>query len=881
MSRRKAENVWRRISSTIAALLLIQSGNAFAQYQMTDYFPLPVGGTWTYELSLDGSTVIAEVIGTSTVNATPVAELDNGGGGVFSYSNDSSGLRLHRIETEFPSSTVTFSPPIVQASATANVGDSLQSSGSATFSVPGSGSFPLSYSATSTIETVEQVIVPAGAYDALRMRFSFTLTGTVNGTPVNDTTTSVLWLAEHVGVVRDDEGAAGILELTSTTVGPPAPLPPSFSGDFHDIAVFQPSRFRIADVDNDDNLDIVVVNKQATRQIATILGDGTGEFGEPIVRSSGSCSTCNRGNFALGDFDEDGNLDLAAVMRETHSVGIHLGDGAGNFADPVSYLYRINGQIGGSNPTDISAGDVNNDNDLDLVTVNFSSDDASVILGDGSGAFGGAQLFQTGFPEEFELADIDEDDNLDLVVARPADDDVNILFGAGDGTFGNAHSFGVGDFPRDLAVGDLNNDGNLDIVTANGGSEDVSVLLGNGTGGFAAAVHYDQSCPQFVSCFLETVALGDLNGDGNLDIVATDQETDEILVWMGRGDGSFGTATDVNTDTCFLVSGCAVSEVKTADFNEDGRLDIAVTYPNSQAILVLSQLAPDRDGDGVPDDEDAFPDDPAESADNDGDGIGDNADTDDDNDGVPDVSDAFPLDPNESADTDGDGVGDNADVFPNDAAEWADADGDGQGDNGDLDDDNDGIPDASDPYPVGRFSDVPPTFWAYSFVESLADAGITSGCGGGRYCANDTVTRAQMAVFLERGIRGSGYQPPAATGAVFADVAAQDFAAAWIELLAADGITSGCGQGNYCPQDSVTRAQMAVFILRAMFGAGHTPPAASGVFGDVGVNDFAAGWIEQLAAEGITSGCGNRNYCPGAPVTRAQMAVFLVRAFDL
>jgi len=233
------------------------------------------------------------------------------------------------------------------------------------------------------------------------------------------------------------------------------------------------------------------------------------------------------------------------------------------------------------------------------------------------------------------------------------------------------------------------------------------------------------------------------------------------------------------------------------------------------------------------------------------------------------------------ADTDGDGVRDRDDAFPNDPAEWLDTDGDGIGNNADPDDDNDGIADNLDDYPLGRFADAPPGHWAFAFIEALARAGVTGGCGNGSYCPNALVTRAQMAVFLERGMRGAGYLPPPATGAVFADVPAEAFAAGFIERLYLDGITSGCGEGNYCPEASVTRAQMAVFLLRARHGAGYAPPPPTGVFGDVGSGHWAAAWIEQLAAEGITSGCGNSGYCPEAPVTRAQMAVFLVRAFGL
>lgn len=234
------------------------------------------------------------------------------------------------------------------------------------------------------------------------------------------------------------------------------------------------------------------------------------------------------------------------------------------------------------------------------------------------------------------------------------------------------------------------------------------------------------------------------------------------------------------------------------------------------------------------------------------------------------------------ADGDGDGVPDAEDNCPNDAnADQTDTDFDGLGDVCDPDDDNDGVPDAQDEFPLGQFADARPDYWAFTFIEALARAGITAGCGGGNYCPLGLVTRSQMAVFLERGMNGSGFVPPAATGTVFLDVGAGDFAANFIEQLAADGVTAGCGSNNYCPNAEVTRDQMAVFLLRAKYGAAYSPPPATGVFTDVPPGRFAAAWIENLAADGITAGCGGGNYCPDAPVTRDQMAVFLVRTFGL
>jgi photosystem II stability/assembly factor-like uncharacterized protein len=119
----------------------------------------------------------------------------------------------------------------------------------------------------------------------------------------------------------------------------------------------------------------------------------------------------------------------------------------------------------------------------------------------------------------------------------------------------------------------------------------------------------------------------------------------------------------------------------------------------------------------------------------------------------------------------------------------------------------------------------------------------------------------------------------------FVDVPATHPFMMWIEALVNAGITSGCATSppQYCPDQSVTRGQMAVFLLRGIHGAGHQPPDATGIFADVPLDHPFARWIEQLFAEGITSGCATSpaRYCPDQPVTRGQTAVFLVRAFGL
>jgi len=178
------------------------------------------------------------------------------------------------------------------------------------------------------------------------------------------------------------------------------------------------------------------------------------------------------------------------------------------------------------------------------------------------------------------------------------------------------------------------------------------------------------------------------------------------------------------------------------------------------------------------------------------------------------------------------------------------------------------------------FLDVPESNAFREFVNSVARNGITAGCGGGNYCPLSPVTRAQMAVFLLKAEHGSGYTPPTCAG-LFADVPCPSQFADWIERLAAEGITGGCGGSNYCPDNPVTRAQVAVFLLKAEHGNAYAPPTCTGAFGDVICPSQFANWIEQLAAEGITGGCGGGNYCPNNPNTRGQMAVFLTKTFSL
>jgi hypothetical protein len=179
------------------------------------------------------------------------------------------------------------------------------------------------------------------------------------------------------------------------------------------------------------------------------------------------------------------------------------------------------------------------------------------------------------------------------------------------------------------------------------------------------------------------------------------------------------------------------------------------------------------------------------------------------------------------------------------------------------------------------FPDVPASSPFYRFVETLLHAGVTAGCNASEYCPASAATRDQMSVFVLIAKEGAGYAPPACTTPVFDDVPASSPFCRFIEELARRGVVSGCGGGNYCPGDPVTRAQMAVFVLRTLDPALDPPACTTPVFADVPASDPFCRWIEELFRRGVVSGCGGGNYCPASSVTREQMAVFISATFSL
>lgn len=167
-----------------------------------------------------------------------------------------------------------------------------------------------------------------------------------------------------------------------------------------------------------------------------------------------------------------------------------------------------------------------------------------------------------------------------------------------------------------------------------------------------------------------------------------------------------------------------------------------------------------------------------------------------------------------------------------------------------------------------------------SAINKVLARSITSGCLPGKYCPSNNISRAEMAIFLARALRGVPDAPPAPTTQRFIDVPLGYWAGSYIEYIARREITLGCEPTKFCPDKSVTRAEMAVFLVRAL-GIKNPPVPATQRFTDVPLNYWAASSIEELARRGISMGCEPGLYCPERLVRRDEMAVFLVRAFGL
>ena len=265
--------------------------------------------------------------------------------------------------------------------------------------------------------------------------------------------------------------------------------------------------------------------------VAILLGNGNGTF-VPSSAAFANAVTPTTSSLAAADFNADGNLDLA-IVNQIYGLGfvaLGYGDGAFNAAGGLSTTGFLNG---------IAVGDFNGDGRLDAIVAGGSggasaglgSSGLGVSLGNGDGTFTPANGSPISFGQNLSaivVADFNGDGKLDVAVTDSSTNDVYILLGNGDGTFGTPAAITVGNGPDAMVAGDFNNDGKLDLAIANSGDNTVTLLLGNGDGTFTQAAE----SPYPVGKFPFQIVAADFNGDGKLDLAVLNLTDDTVSILL-------------------------------------------------------------------------------------------------------------------------------------------------------------------------------------------------------------------------------------------------------------------------------------------------------------------------------------------------------------
>ncbi|CAF1164735.1 unnamed protein product [Adineta steineri] len=328
----------------------------------------------------------------------------------------------------------------------------------------------------------------------------------------------------------------------------------------------KPWSISIADLDNDNNNDIIVTNGNDAN-LGIYFSQGNGTFQTPVMFQTGNYPVF----VGSVDLNKDNNLDLIVAQASDNSIGLFLGLGNRSFSS------RMNIPVG-DYPYGFGTGDFNKDGNLDLVVVNDYDNTASVLFGYGNESFENASTLSTGsYVTAVAVADFNGDSYPDFVDTDYSSDTVSLFINYGNGSFQQRIAYPTGTYPWGIAVADFNHDNYIDVVAVNYYSYTMSVFLGNRDGTLQSQTSY--STGQYPM----GIAVADLNNDTHIDIVVANSGSNYLSVFLGYGDGSFTTPTSLTTD--WYVSAVAI-----ADLNGDGRLDIAATTTYYETLNILFNI---------------------------------------------------------------------------------------------------------------------------------------------------------------------------------------------------------------------------------------------------------------------------------------------------
>jgi hypothetical protein len=335
-----------------------------------------------------------------------------------------------------------------------------------------------------------------------------------------------------------------------------------------------PQSLAIGDLNGDGKPDLATAN-DAAGTVSVLLNRGDGRLQTKHDYRAGARPE----SVAIGDLTGDGNLDLAIANYRASTVSVLANGGDGRFQAKHDY-------VTGLDPLSVTIGDLNGDGELDLAIANGDAYTVSVLLNNGDGTFPAKRDYPTGqFPVSVAIGDLNGDGKLDLATANGADgaNSVSVLLNRGDGTFRAKSDYRVGSYdaiPNSVALGDLNGDGKPDLATANSGeytnANTVSVLLSRGDGSFRAKREYTVGRGPY------SLAIGDLNGDGNPDLATSHhgEVAGTVFVLLNRGDGTFQDKLDYRLRSTSF-------EVAIRDLNGDRKPDLATANRDGNTVSVL------------------------------------------------------------------------------------------------------------------------------------------------------------------------------------------------------------------------------------------------------------------------------------------------------